>query len=97
MNEEGRLRNVVSPAQTTPSDSYVEAYAAAPSSALRWKGKSSKAIICHKCGGVGHIRPHCPTLDSDAQAANVMFAVDGEKEVEEQAFTAIVDEFEEAW
>jgi len=102
MNEEGRLHNVVSmvfPTQATPSDSRDEAYATAPSHVPRWKGKSSKStpakdmskVICHKCGGVGHIRPHCPTPDSDA--ANV--AVD--EEDEEQTFTAIPDEVEEAW
>jgi hypothetical protein len=98
MNEEGRLRNVVSPAHATPPDSTNEAYVAASSTVPRWKGKSSKSapskdaskIICHKCGGVGHIRPHCPTPDSDA--ANVV--VDEE---EEQAFTVIADEVEEAW
>ena len=98
MNEEGRLRNVVFPTQATPSDSRNEAYVATPSSVPRWKGKSSKSttskdtstkvIVCHKCGGVGHIRPHCPTPDSDA--ANIV--VDEE---EDQIFTA--DEVEEAW
>ena len=98
MNEEGRLRNIISPTSAIPSDSRDEAYAATPSSVPRWKGKSSKStpskdtskLICHKCGGFGHIRPHCPTPDSDV--ANV--AVDEE---EEQTFTAIADEVEEAW
>ena len=101
MNEEGRLRNIVSPTTTSSaafvaSDSHDEAHVAmrAP------KGKSfksapsknvSKPIICHKCGGVGHIRPHCPTPDSDA--ANVANSDDDE----EQALTAIADETEEEW
>ena len=101
MNEEGRLRNIVPPTQATPtpSDSHVEAFVATPSPVPRWKGKSSKStssskpIICHKCGGVGHIRPYCPTPDSDA--ANV--AVDDEEEQSEQTFTAIAHEVEEAW
>ena len=49
---------------------------------------STKAIVCHKCGGVGHIRPHCPTPNSDA--ANVV-----DDDEEDQIFTA--DEVEEAW
>lgn len=94
MNEEGRLR-IISP--TTSSDSHditQQAYAAMPAS----KGKSytSKSappkdmskVRCYKCGGVGHIRPQCPTQDSDA--ANI--AVDED----EEAQTFIVD-VEEAW
>jgi hypothetical protein len=100
MNEEGRLRNIVSPTTipsvaSVASDSQDEAYIA-----MRVpKGKSfkstpskdvSKPIICHKCGGVGHIRPHCPTLDADA--ANII-----DDDDEEQALTAIADEIEEPW
>jgi hypothetical protein len=96
MNEEGRLR-VVSP--TTPSDNTssnptkVEAFAAI--SVPRFKGKLAPSkdmskVVCHKCGGVGHYRSVCPTHDSDA--ANI--AVDDD---EEQTFTAVADEVEEAW
>ena len=100
MNEEGRLHNI-SESSTTSSDPHVQAFAAMPAHRLKGKPSStgkftplkdmSKVIICHKCGGVGHIRPHCPTPDSDA--ANV--AVDeGE---EEQTFMAVADDVEEVW
>jgi hypothetical protein len=100
MNEEGRLRNIVSPTITpsVTSDSHDEAYYAA----MRVpKGKSSKSapskdmskVRCHKCGGVGHYRCDCPTHDSDA--ANI--AVADNNHDEEQALTAIADEIEETW
>ena len=54
----------------------------------------SKVIICHKCGGVGHICPHYPTLDSDAQAANVVIDEEDEQTV---TFTAVADDSEEVW
>ena len=103
MNEEGRLRNIASPTQVTatPSDSHDQAFAAAPLPVPRWKGKPtksttskdvSKVVRCYKCRGVGHIRPQCPTPDSDA--ANL--AVDDDELEEEQAFTAIV-KVDEAW
>ena len=101
MNEEGRLRNIVSPttipfvASVAASDSHDETYAA-----MRVpKGKSFRStpskdmskVRCHKCGGVGHYRSDCPTLDSDV--ANI---ADSDND-EEQALTAIADEIEEAW
>ena len=103
MNEEGRLRNIISTQAFDPPN---EAYVATPSSVPRWKGNSSKfttskdksKIICHKCGGLGHIsiRPQCPT--SDADAANITeLAVDKEDHDDEQAHTAIADEFVEEW
>ena len=101
MNEEGRLRNVISTQAFDPPN---EAYVATPSSVPRWKGNSSKftaskdksKIICHKCGGLGHIRPQCPT--SDADAANITeLAVDKEDHDDEQAHTAIADDFVEEW
>jgi hypothetical protein len=99
MNEEGHIRNITSVTSptATPSDSRNEAFAATP--VPRWKAKSSKStplkdaskvIVCHNCGGVGHIRPHCPSPNQDT--ANV--AADDD---ERQTFTAIVDEVEEAW
>jgi hypothetical protein len=103
MNEEGRLRNIVSPTTTTPSvtsDSHDEVHVFAAMHAP--KGKSFKSapskdmskVRCHKCGGVGHFRHNCPTHDSDA--ANIAVADDDQDE--EQAFTAIIaDEIEEAW
>ena len=48
-------------------------------------------VRCHKCGGVGHIHPHCPTQDSDV--ANIV--IDDDKEA--QAFTVIADDLEVAW
>jgi hypothetical protein len=101
MNEEGRLRNVISTESTQASDPQNEAYVATPSSVPRWKGKSSKStaskdkskLICHKCGGFGHIRPQCPT--SDADAANIAeLAVNEEDHNEEEAYTAIADDIE---
>jgi hypothetical protein len=101
MNEEGRLRNIVSPttipfvASVAAFDSHDETYAA-----MRVpKGKSFRStpskdmskVRCHKCGGVGHYRSDCPTLDSDV--ANI---ADSDND-EEQALTAIADEIEEAW
>jgi hypothetical protein len=98
MNEEGRLRNIVSPTITpsVTSDSYDQAYYAAKRVP---NGKSSKSapskdmskVRCHKCGGVGHYRCDCPTHDSDA--AHIAVADDDE----EQALTAIADEIEETW
>jgi Zinc knuckle len=100
MNEEGRLRNIVSPTTipsvaSVASNSQDEAYIA-----MRVpKGKSFKStpskdmskVRCHKCGGVGHYHSDCPTQDSDA--ANV---ADSDND-EEQALTAIADEIEESW
>jgi len=80
MNEEGCLRNVVPPTSSSP-DPLDEAIAVTPGGGTNRKGKPSKftsaaskkpsQIMCHKCGGVGHIRPACPTQDSDA-IANVV-------------------------
>ena len=101
MNEEDRLRNVISTQAFDPPN---EAYVATPSSVPRWKGNSSKStalkdkskIICHKCGGLGHICPQCPT--SDADATNIAeLAVNKEDHDDEQAHTAIADEFVEEW
>ena len=101
MNEEGRLRNVISTQAFNPPN---EAYVATSSSVPQWKGNSSKftaskdksKIICHKCGGFGHICPQCPT--SNADAANIAeLAVDKEDHDDEQAHTTIVDEFVEEW
>ena len=101
MNEEGRLRNIVSPTATpsVTSDSHDEVHVFAAMHAP--KGKSFKSahskdmskVRCHKCGGVGHYRHDCPTHDSDA--ANI--AVTDDDHDEEQALTAIADEIEEAW
>jgi hypothetical protein len=99
MNEEGRIRNITSVTSpiAMPSNSHNEAFAATP--VPRWKAKlskstplkdASKVIVCHNCGGVGHIRPHCPSPNQDT--ANV--AADDD---EQQTFTAIADEVEEAW
>ena len=93
MNEEGRLCNIISP---TPDDPLDEA--AAVTSGTRWKAKSSKftpskdmsKVVCHKCGGVRHMRSVCPTHNSDAIANAV-------EEDEESAFTAVDDEDEGAW
>jgi hypothetical protein len=104
MNEEGRLRNIISELPTgapaAPPSTSDSAFVAAPLPAPRWKSKSSKSttsskvVRCFKCGGVGHIRPKCPTPDEDAIDLAAL-AIDDE---EDQTFTAIADEeVEEAW
>jgi len=100
MNEEGRLRNVIPPTSSS-SDPLDEAIAVTPVRGINRKGKPSKftsaaskkpsQLTCHKCGGVGHIRPVCPTQDSDA-IANVV-----DEDDEETAFTADDDEDDGAW
>jgi hypothetical protein len=109
MNEEGRLRNVISESPAHGAQpTHDQAFIAAPLPVPRWKGAQagkstksttskdvSKVVRCYKCGGVGHIRPQCSTPDSDA--ANL--AVDDDElgeEVEEQAFT-VIGEVDEAW
>jgi hypothetical protein len=86
MNEEGRLRNIVSHAT---SDALDVAAAVTPGGSTRWKGKPSKStsrdmskVACHKCGGVGHFRSVCPTNDSDGVANAAL------EDEEEPAFTA---------
>jgi hypothetical protein len=94
MNEEGRLRNIFPTTTSSDSGPQDQAFAAMPTSRLKGKSapfKDMSKIRCHKCGGVGHIRPNCPTHDSDA--ANV--AIDDDEEA--QAFTAIADDIEVAW
>jgi hypothetical protein len=100
MNEEGRLRNILSLSNLSDREPLDEAAAAVAISggSTQWKGKSSKStpskdlskVTCHKCGGVGHYRSNCPTHDSDgiANAAE-------EDETEETAFTAVVNEDED--
>ena len=83
----------------TPSDPLDEAAAITSGGGpTQWKGKSSKStpskdmskVVCHKCGGVGHMRSVCPTHSSDAIANAV-------EEDEESAFTAVDDEDEGTW
>ena len=99
MNEEGHLRNVVPPTSSS-SDPLDEAIAVTPGGGINRKGKPSRftsaaskkpsQITCNKCGGVGHIRPVCPTQDSDA-IANVV------EDDDETALTTADDEENGAW
>ncbi|PPQ79181.1 hypothetical protein CVT26_000454 [Gymnopilus dilepis] len=71
---------------------------------LRWKSKSgfkpTKApqISCHKCGGVGHYRHHCPTNDEDALQPQANAVLEEIEEGTASANTVVVNEdFGEAW